>query len=88
MVAFFQHNQYHYYTADEHTLRVIQNAEALETEQDRLHRSTGRFRRRISLFSPAFCTILPSQNGSAIMKSRGSDGGKNPEEDRPFGHPS
>lgn len=29
MVAFFQHNQYHYYTADEHTLRVIQNAEAL-----------------------------------------------------------
>ncbi len=33
MVAFFQHNQYHYYTADEHTLRVIQNAEALSTEQ-------------------------------------------------------
>jgi len=33
MVAFFQHNQYHYYTADEHTLRVIQNAEALATQQ-------------------------------------------------------
>jgi [protein-PII] uridylyltransferase len=29
MVAFFQHNMYHYYTADEHTLRVIDNAEAL-----------------------------------------------------------
>ncbi|HXG37764.1 MAG TPA: [protein-PII] uridylyltransferase [Bacteroidota bacterium] len=29
MVAFFQHNIYHYYTADEHTLRVIANAEAL-----------------------------------------------------------
>lgn len=29
MVAFFQHNQYHYYTADEHTLRVVANAEAL-----------------------------------------------------------
>jgi [protein-PII] uridylyltransferase len=29
MVAFFQHNIYHYYTADEHTLMVIANAEAL-----------------------------------------------------------
>lgn len=33
MVAFFQHNQYHYYTADEHTLRVIRNAEELEHQQ-------------------------------------------------------
>jgi [protein-PII] uridylyltransferase len=30
MVSFFQHNQYHYYTADEHTLIVLANAEALE----------------------------------------------------------
>jgi [protein-PII] uridylyltransferase len=30
MVSFFQHNQYHYYTADEHTLIVLTNAEALE----------------------------------------------------------
>ena len=29
LVAFFQHNQYHYYTADEHTLIVLANAEAL-----------------------------------------------------------
>ena len=29
LVAFFQHNQYHYYTADEHTLVVIANAEDL-----------------------------------------------------------
>ncbi len=29
LVAFFQHNQYHFYTADEHTLMVLANAEAL-----------------------------------------------------------
>lgn len=29
LVAFFQHNQYHFYTADEHTLIVLTNAEAL-----------------------------------------------------------
>jgi len=29
MVSFFQHNQYHFYTADEHTLIVLENAEAL-----------------------------------------------------------
>lgn len=32
MVAFFQHNMYHYYTADEHTLRVVDNAELLGQE--------------------------------------------------------
>lgn len=30
LVSFFQHNQYHFYTADEHTLIVLGNAEALE----------------------------------------------------------
>ena len=30
MVSFFQHNQYHYYTADEHTFIVLANAESLE----------------------------------------------------------
>jgi [protein-PII] uridylyltransferase len=30
MVSFFQHNQYHYYTVDEHTLIVLAHAEALE----------------------------------------------------------
>jgi [protein-PII] uridylyltransferase len=29
LVAFFQHNQYHFYTTDEHTLMVLAHAEAL-----------------------------------------------------------
>lgn len=30
MVSFFQHNQYHFYTADEHTVIMLNKAEALE----------------------------------------------------------
>ncbi len=32
LVRFFQHNQYHYFTADEHTLTVIQKAEDLRSD--------------------------------------------------------
>jgi len=32
MVAFFQHNRYHYYTADEHTIRVVEGVEGLLKE--------------------------------------------------------
>lgn len=34
MVAFFQHNRYHYYTADEHTIRVVEGAERLLKESN------------------------------------------------------
>ena len=34
MVAFFQHNRYHYYTADEHTIRVVEGAEGLLKESN------------------------------------------------------
>ena len=33
LVAFFQHNVYHYYTADEHTLIAVANAENLREKQ-------------------------------------------------------
>ena len=32
LIAFFQHNQYHFYTADEHSLMVLSNVEALGNE--------------------------------------------------------
>jgi [protein-PII] uridylyltransferase len=37
LVAFFQHNVYHYYTADEHTLIAVENAESLREQQGALH---------------------------------------------------
>lgn len=37
LVAFFQHNVYHYYTADEHTLIAIAHAEELQNRDGALH---------------------------------------------------
>ncbi|MCK5571787.1 MAG: HD domain-containing protein, partial [Bacteroidetes bacterium] len=37
LVAFFQHNVYHYYTADEHTLIALANAERLRVGEGLLH---------------------------------------------------
>jgi [protein-PII] uridylyltransferase len=37
LVAFFQHNVYHYYTADEHTMIALANAERLRTSRGVLH---------------------------------------------------
>jgi len=37
LVAFFQHNVYHYYTADEHTMIALANAERLRLERGVLH---------------------------------------------------
>ena len=37
LVAFFQHNVYHYYTADEHTMIALANAERLHVARGVLH---------------------------------------------------
>ncbi|MEX2116619.1 MAG: [protein-PII] uridylyltransferase [Bacteroidota bacterium] len=50
MVAFFQHNQYHYYTADEHTLRVVAIAETLADESTSLGEVFRGLRRRDVLY--------------------------------------
>ncbi|MBI4418122.1 MAG: [protein-PII] uridylyltransferase [Ignavibacteriales bacterium] len=50
MVAFFQHNQYHFYTADEHTLRVVAAAEGLQNDQGPLGTTFRALPRRETLY--------------------------------------
>ncbi len=50
LVAFFQHNVYHYYTADEHTLIAISRAEALRDEQGILHEVFRNLRQKDLLY--------------------------------------
>jgi [protein-PII] uridylyltransferase len=55
LVAFFQHNQYHFYTADEHTLMVLANAEALDGQQSALGDIFRSLARRDTLSLAALC---------------------------------
>ncbi|MGA9119533.1 MAG: [protein-PII] uridylyltransferase [Bacteroidota bacterium] len=50
LVAFFQHNVYHYYTADEHTIIALTNAENLRDAQGFLHEVYRTIRRKEILF--------------------------------------
>ncbi len=50
LVAFFQHNVYHYYTADEHTLVALEHSERLREEQGILHEVYRNLRRRDLLY--------------------------------------
>jgi [protein-PII] uridylyltransferase len=55
LVAFFQHNQYHFYTADEHTLIVLANAEALASQPSALGSIFRSLPRRDTLYLAALC---------------------------------
>jgi [protein-PII] uridylyltransferase len=50
LVAFFQHNVYHYYTADEHTLIALSHVEELRDQQSFLHEVHRNLRRRDLLY--------------------------------------
>lgn len=50
LVAFFQHNVYHYFTADEHTLVAIANAERLRDQQGILREVFRNLRRKDLLY--------------------------------------
>ncbi len=54
LIAFFQHNVYHYYTADEHTLIALANAEALRDSQGFLHEVFRTLRHRELLYLATF----------------------------------
>ncbi|HTY57417.1 MAG TPA: HD domain-containing protein, partial [Bacteroidota bacterium] len=51
LVAFFQHNVYHYYTADEHTLIAVARAEALRERQGILREVYRNLPRRDLLYA-------------------------------------
>jgi len=50
LVAFFQHNVYHYYTADEHTLMVVAGAEGLEVANNSFGKVFQKLPRRDTLY--------------------------------------
>jgi [protein-PII] uridylyltransferase len=50
LVAFFQHNVYHFYTADEHTLIAVGNAEALREKPGILREVFRNLRRKDTLY--------------------------------------
>jgi [protein-PII] uridylyltransferase len=54
LVAFFQHNIYHYYTADEHTLRVVSIAESLQSSPS----SFGKVFRMLPRYDTLFLACL------------------------------
>ncbi|MBM4161707.1 MAG: HD domain-containing protein [Ignavibacteria bacterium] len=53
LVAFFQHNQYHFYTADEHTLMVLAHAEGLAENQNTFGQVFRTIPRRDTLYLAA-----------------------------------
>jgi [protein-PII] uridylyltransferase len=65
LVAFFQHNVYHYYTADEHTLIAIASAEKLADRQGLLGDVFRSIPRRDLLYAALFLHDIAKPQGVA-----------------------
>lgn len=65
LVAFFQHNVYHYFTADEHTLIAIANAEKLREERGFLHEVFRNLRRKDLLYMAILLHDIAKPRGVA-----------------------
>lgn len=65
LVAFFQHNVYHYFTADEHTLIAIGNAERLRDEPGIMHEVFRNLRRKDLLYTALLLHDIAKPRGVA-----------------------
>lgn len=73
LVAFFQHNQYHYYTADEHTLRVIEAAEGLEHDNGPLGKAFRALPRRDTLYAACLFHDITKPDSITDHEHTGAD---------------
>jgi len=65
LVAFFQHNVYHYFTADEHTLIAIANVEGLREQQGVLREVFRNLRRKDILYLAILLHDIAKPHGVA-----------------------
>jgi [protein-PII] uridylyltransferase len=65
LVAFFQHNVYHYYTADEHTLIAVANAERLREKTGILREVFRNVRRKDILYAAILLHDIAKPRGVA-----------------------
>jgi [protein-PII] uridylyltransferase len=71
LVAFFQHNVYHYYTADEHTLIAVANAEGLREKQGVMHEVFRNLRRKDILYAAILLHDIAKPRGVADHEING-----------------
>jgi [protein-PII] uridylyltransferase len=65
LVAFFQHNVYHYFTADEHTLIAVENAERLREQPGYLREIFRRVERKDLLYLAILLHDIAKPDGVA-----------------------
>ncbi|MCX6137566.1 MAG: [protein-PII] uridylyltransferase [Ignavibacteriales bacterium] len=73
LVAFFQHSQYHYYTADAHTLIALEHAEQLRNQKDLLGDVFRSLPRKDVLFLTILLHDIEKPNGVEQHEIRGAD---------------
>lgn len=73
LVAFFQHNVYHYYTVDEHTLIAVANAEQLREKSGILREVFRNLRRKDILYASILLHDIAKPRGVADHEITGVD---------------
>ena len=73
LVAFFQHDDYHYYTADEHTIIAVGNAENLRNDSSFLHDIHAALTRKDILYLALLLHDIAKPRGIAEHEVTGVD---------------